>query len=346
MKKEIIKPKKVCLALQGGGAHGSFTWGVLDKLLEDGRIEVEGLSGTSAGAMNALAMVQGLMNGGLESARKSLSDFWRQLSTVSAKTSPYKMSFYDKIMKNYNCDYSLAFYMCNILSHMLSPYQLNPFNINALKDLVESFFDFEKLRNYDKVKVFLCATHVASGKLKNFTLKSMTADKMLASACLPELFQAVKVDNDYYWDGGFIGDPAIYPLIYNCESPDIIIIRIKKIHHHELPTTVQQINDRLNEITFNACLMREMRNIYYITKLIDEGTIDPKKVKKLHIHVIDNENLFAHLGTQSIRNTDWDFLQHMFQAGRKTAAVWLDEYFDCIGVKTSAQIYEDYADEE
>jgi NTE family protein len=335
------KKKKISCALQGGGSHGAFTWGVMDRLLEDGRFEFEGLSGTSAGGMNAVAIVQGLMRGGPEQAREELRNFWTKISE-SGKNSAMKPGPLDKMQGKYTMSNSPGFMMFDFMTKLFSPYEFNPKNINPLKDVVQELFDFENIRKFKESKVFLCATHVYTGKLKVFSSEELKPECVLASACLPFLHQAVEVDGEYYWDGGFIGNPVLFPLIYECKTPDIVVIQLNPTHRPHLPTTSRDISDRLNEITCNASLVREMRSIAFISKLIDDGLLDSKAVKRLHIHLIRNEEVFQELGFSSKLNSDWDFLTHLFNTGRETADAWIKKNYDNVGVKTTADILDDY----
>jgi NTE family protein len=328
-------PKKIAVALQGGGAHGAFAWGVLDRFLEDGRFDIRGVSGTSAGGMNAAATIMGLIKGGPEVARATLKDYWKSMSELSKKISPYAMNPLDKMTGNFNLNNSLGFSIMSLLQANLSPYDLNPTNKNPFEDFVRDFFDFKLIRSHTERRIFLGATHVKTGKIKMFTNEDINADVMMASACLPFLFQAVRVDDEYYWDGGFIANPGIFPLIDKTDAQDVILVQLTKTHCDELPKTKAEIMDRFKEITYNGCLVREMRAIYFVTKLIDDGLVAPGKLKRINMHVIKNEETFKKLNLTSAMNTDWDFLQSLFEAGRKTAHDWIRSHFDQIGKKTT-----------
>ncbi len=333
-KNNVSEKKKVTLALQGGGAHGAFAWGVADKLLEDGRFEIEGVSGTSAGGMNAACIIQGLIKGGNEAARSTLKDYWRGMSELSKKISPFQMSPQDKKNKNYNLDKNPMVRLIMTMTGHLSPYQTNPFNANPFGDFLKSFFDFPIVRENIEKKLFLAATHVKSGKIKIFSNKDFCSDVLVASACLPQLFQAVLVDGEYYWDGGYIANPAINPLIVECEASDVIMIQLTKTYCEELPKTKAQIVERLSEITFNGCLVREMRAIHFITQLMDQGIINDGALKRVNMHLIKNEDTFKNLNLSSAGNTDWDFLMMLHTEGRKTAQNWIDRNYDSVGSKT------------
>ena len=329
------------LALQGGGAHGAFTWGVLDRLLEDERIGFEGISATSAGALNAAALAYGLTVGGREGARQALASLWRRIAG-SALFSPLQPSLYDRLTRDHSLSHSPAFLFFDMLSRMLSPYQLNPLNINPLKGVLRAVVDFEALRRDSAVKLFLSATNVRTGKVKLFTGPEITADAVLASTCLPFMFQAVEIDGEHYWDGGYMGNPALFPLIYNCESQDILIIHINPANRPDVPKTAWEIMNRINEISFNSSLMREMRAVAFVTRLIDEGKIKDGDMKRMRIHGIDAEAFMQKLGAASKLNADWEFLQHLRDVGRERAEAWLETDFAKVGVASSIDIQTRY----
>lgn len=340
------KIKKVTIAMQGGGAHGSFAWGVMDRLLEEDDIYIEGVSGTSAGAMNSAAVVDGLIHGGNAGARAKLNDYWRQMAEMSKKlNSPYQVSPLDKLMKYYNLDRSPTAMFMDFLGKFLSPYQLNPTNYNPFEDFIRDFYDFQAIRESKERKLFLGATHVKTGRVKVFANDQFCADALMASACLPFLYQAVKVDGEYYWDGGYIANPAIYPLMYNCEATDIILIQLRRTHCHEIPKTPAEIDNRMKEITYNGSLVREMRAIHFITKLIDSGVIKDPSMKRMNMHLIKNEDAFKGLNLTSALNTDWDYLQMLKEAGRHTADQWLKAHKEKIGSKQhsiDAEVFDNF----
>jgi NTE family protein len=333
--------KRIALALQGGGSHGAFTWGVLEALLEDGRLEIEGVSGTSAGGMNAAAVAQGICHQGNQGAIDKLNELWAEIGSIGKK-SIIKPSYTDKIIKNFQISNNPFFKMMEYVTSIFSPYQLNPMNHHPLAQMIDKVFDFNKLSTTDKIKLFLCATHVSTGKLKIFSEKELKKEALLASACVPQLFQAVEVDGEFYWDGGFIGNPAIYPLIYNCETPDIIVIQIRRVYDGKIPTTVHDIQNRLGEITQNACLTREMRSISFITKLLDDGIIPEGKIKRLHMHMIRDDDFFSGIERASGFCSDPDFLDYLHKAGKRAGKAWLKENYDSIGKRSSANIEKDF----
>lgn len=337
-----VEKKKVSFALQGGGAHGAFTWGVMDRILEDGRIEIEGVTGTSAGGMNALAIAQGLMEGGPQRAREVMRELWQRISDKGKNSSLNNRGPIDKMMDNYTMYNSPGFMFFDFLSRIFSPYELNPMQIDPLKEVVDKTFDFEKLRKYKGLKAFLCATHVRTGKLKVFPIDEIKSECLQATACLPTIHQAVKVDGEYYWDGGFIGNPVFFPLIYNCESPDIIMIQLNPTNREEIPKTSRGIADRLNEITNNATVLREMRAVHFITDLIDKGIIGEDKIKRVYMHLIEDEDTFKDLGWSSKLNTEWEFFMHLFEKGRLAGDKWIKENYKNIGEKTTAPIEDNF----
>jgi NTE family protein len=316
--------KHINLALQGGGAHGAFTWGVLDRLLEDPRIVVEGVSATSSGAMNAVIMAHGLTIGGREGAREALGNFWRHVAQGAASFNPLQAALFQTV------------------SLFLSPYQLNPFNYNPLRHLVERAVDFERLRHGSAVRLFLSATNVRSGKVKIFTDKEIAADCVLASACLPFLYKAVEVDGEHYWDGGYMGNPPLLPLIYSCASRDILVVHINPMERPEVPTTARDIMSRVNEISFNSSLMREMRAVAFVTKLIDDGKLEQGEVKRMLMHSTFGDGAMRRLGAASKLNADAEFLTHLHGLGRGRAQAWIDRHFGDLGVKSTVDLLATY----
>jgi NTE family protein len=330
--------KAINLALQGGGAHGAFTWGVLDRLLEDGRLSLEGISATSAGAMNAAIVAQGLMAGGNEAARHALDHFWRRVSHMARVTSPVQPSWFDRVFGGWSLDLSPSYVMFDFLTRMFSPYQFNPGNYNPLRELLLDTIDFERLRQCEATKLFIAATNVRTSKVKIFEMHEVSVDVLLASACLPFLFQAVEIDGEPYWDGGYMGNPAIFPLIYHCGSRDIVVVHINPIERAETPTTARDILNRINEISFNSSLMREMRAVEFVTRLIDEGKVTNGHLKKMHIHSIEAQDVMTGLGVSSKLNPDWEFLTYLRDVGRERASQWLDANFDRIGNASTVDI--------
>jgi len=333
--------KTINLALQGGGSHGAFTWGVIDRLLEDPRIAVEGISATSAGAMNASVFAYGMTIGGRDGAKAKLAEFWKRISDA-AKSSPLQPTIFDKMMGNDALEYSPAYVIFDMLSRLMSPYQLNPLNLNPLKDVLTKVVDFSKLDSSTcPVKLFLSATNVRNGRVKLFSneeIARLGADTAMASACLPFMAQTVVIEGEPYWDGGYMGNPAIYPLIYHCESRDVMIVHINPIVREGIPKTAGEIMNRLNELSFNSSLMREMRAISFVTSLVDTGQISGRQLKRMLLHAVAAEKEMTSFSVASKLNADWDFLRKLHDIGRRTADSWLAANFDKIGNESSVDI--------
>jgi NTE family protein len=329
--------KTVNLALQGGGAHGAFAWGVLDRLLDEPGIGFEGISATSAGAMNAAVLAHGLTIGGREGAKASLELFWRRISD-RAQMGPLQPSLWDRLTHNHGLQHSPAFLMMDFVTRVASPYQFNAWNFNPLREVLESVVDFERLRHEAAVRLFLSATNVRSCKVRIFECHEITADAVLASSCLPFMFQAVEIDGEHYWDGGYMGNPAIFPLIYHCGSEDVVLVHINPINRPDVPKTATEIMNRINEISFNSSLMREMRAIGFVSKLIEDGKLDATEMKRMRIHAIEAEDVMQGLGVASKLNADWEFLTHLRDIGRRRAGDWLAGDFALVGQASSIDV--------
>ena len=328
--------KIVNLALQGGGSHGAFTWGALDRLLEEERLSFEGITGTSAGAVNAVVLADGLAAGGRDGAREALEAYWRKVSTLSSRV-PMPPSPLDKA-SDFGLMQSAGFIF---LTYFASPYQLNPFNYNPFKDLLAEAINFERVRRQTAVKLFLCATNVQTAKVKIFNGKDIGVEHLMASTCLPLLMQAVEVDGEYYWDGSYAGNPAIFPLVYECSSRDILMIHITPAERPGVPTTSPAIMNRMQEISFNTALIREMRTIDHFNRLIDDGRMGGGG-KRMLVHLIEAEDLIRDISWSSRLNSDWGFLTHLYQLGRGRAEHWLNANFDRIGVDSTIDLHEKY----
>ena len=337
---KVRSGKKVLnLALQGGGAHGAFAWGVIDRILEETSIEVEGIVGTSAGAMNAAVTAYGLSRGGNEGAREALLEFWKKISEA-AKKGPLQPTPFDRMFAKSkgSLEFSPGYIMMDAISRIFSPYQLNPSNSNPLREVISSVVDFDVIHHAQKVKLFISASNVTKGRLRVFDKSDVTVDAVLASACLPFMFQAVEIDGEHYWDGGYMGNPPIYPLIYNCASKDVLIVQLNPINIPEVPTSAQAIMDRINTLSFNSSLMREMRTIHFVTSLIDRGYDDGGRLNRMLIHTIDAEDKLNRLGVSSKLNADWEFLMWLHELGRERASVFLEQHYDKINVESSTDI--------
>ncbi len=362
--------RPVNLALQGGGAHGAFGWGVLDRLLEDGRVAPDAISATSAGAMNAVAMAIGISEGGYEGARRRLEEFWSEVSRASmlwcqVKIPGWRMPVGGQAAPGANpwanpwamslwgpnpwegCLWatppSLGYLLFDAMTRTWSPYQLNPFDINPLREVLTKVVDFERLRSCPHAtRLFLSATNVRTGKIRVFENPELSPDVVMASACLPYLFKAVEIAGEHYWDGGFMGNPAIFPLIYRGASRDIVIVHINPIVREALPTTAPEIFDRMNEISFNSSLMREMRAIEFVSRLLEENAVDQQRYKRMLVHAIRDDVLMSKYGAESKFNPEWSFLKTLRDAGRAAASRWLDESFEHVGHKTSVDMATTY----
>jgi NTE family protein len=331
-----IKKKRISLALQGGGSHGAFTWGVLEALLEDERFDIAGLSGTSAGGMNAAAVVQGLIQGGEAGAIRSLEDFWRRTHELALRVAPMFADPLGKMRGDHNLTTAPGMILGAMLEQMVgnvSPYAANPLNHNPFRSLVEDFFDFDAIRKSDRCKLFLAATHVQTGKIRIFHNREISADALMATSCVPTMFQAVKVDGEYYWDGGYVANPAIFPLIHECDAADVVLVQLTSSRVPQLPRHAAEIKERFREITLNACLIREIRAIRLITRLIDDGRIDDPSMRRINLHVIKDAAAFAELRAGSALNTDWDFLNLLRRAGALAARQWIDATYRKLGTR-------------
>lgn len=329
--------KRVNLALQGGGSHGAFTWGVLDALLEDPRVEFDAISGTSAGAMNAVALAAGWAENGRQGARDKLDAFWEAVA-VAGRFSPIQRTWMDRVLGNWRVDSSPGYVALDFLSRFLSPYQTNPLQINPLRDVLLDLVDIDKARNEADIKLFVSATNVRSGKIRVFENHELSIDAVMASACLPTLFQAVEVDGEHYYDGGYMGNPALYPLIYGSECRDIVIVQINPLYRDTVPTDAREIMDRVNEISFNSTLMREMRAIHFVNRLIAAGKLDPDAYRITRMHMIEASEAMREMHASSKLNAERAFLHLLRDIGRSVAATWLEESFGCVGTQSSIDV--------
>jgi NTE family protein len=338
-KTSVPETRTVNLALQGGGAHGAYTWGVLDRLLEEDRLRIEGISGTSAGAMNAAVLAMGMARDGRPGARKELESFWTDVASAG-RSGPFSRSAYERFFTGWNSDYSPMRLFMDTLSRFLSPYQLNPLNFNPLRNILAEHVDFKELAKAQPIKLFISATHVRTGKIRVFECKDLSLDAVMASACLPTVFQTVYVDGEPYWDGGYMGNPAIFPLIYGCDSRDVLIVQINPIHREDVPQNPNDIADRVNEISFNSSLMREMRTIEFVGRMVEAENLDPKRYKRMLVHMIEAEREMGDLGLASKLDADWDFLLYLKTIGRDAADKWLKQHWGGIGKHSTLNIRE------
>ncbi|MGO2132534.1 MAG: patatin-like phospholipase family protein [Halomonas sp.] len=337
-----MRKKSVNLALQGGGSHGAFTWGVLDYFMEDERVSVGGISGTSAGAMNAAVLAQGYMENGADGARESLEKFWRQVAHMG-RFSPIKRSPLSVLTGSWDMGYSPTNVMIDLFSRVASPYDINPLNINPLRDLVESTIDFEKVRACSVLKLFIAATNVHSGKIKIFEREELTADMVLASACLPSIYQAVEIDGVPYWDGGYVGNPPLYPLYHSTKSKDILVVQINPVERNETPKTAMEIQNRINEISFNSSLLRELRGIDFVHRLLNDNKLDEEYYANILMHRVEGAEKMNELSASSKMNSEWEFLVYLRDIGRESAKTFLDENYESLGVKSTLDLRREFS---
>jgi NTE family protein len=328
-------PVAIDFALQGGGAHGAFTWGVLDRLLEEPWLRVEGISGTSAGAMNAAVMVSGHAAGGAVAARAALEAFWRKVS-AAARLSPFRRGPLDVLLGRWTLDYSPGFVAMDLASRLFSPYDLNPGGTNPLREILADSVDFGRLARAP-IKLFVTATNVRTGRGRVFRNADVTPDALLASACLPTMFQAVEIDGDGYWDGGYSGNPTMTPLVRECDASDTIIVPINPVERPGIPRSARDILNRLNEVSFNAVLLKELRMIALLRQAADPGSGQGAAWAGMRIHLVRNDGM-AELGYSSKLNAEWEFLALLRDRGRAAAATFLSERGDDLGRRSSLNL--------
>ncbi len=328
-------PIPVDLALQGGGAHGAFTWGVLDRLLEANRFDIEGISGTSAGAMNAAVLASGMAGGGPERARALLAEFWGRVADA-ARFSPFQRGPLDRLMGNWTLDNNPAFIAMDLSARLISPYLLGGLTGNPLKQILEDLIDFEQLAK-GPIKLFITATNVHTGRGRVFRRQEISADVLLASACLPTLYQAVEINGVPYWDGGYAGNPTMTPLVRECDSNDTILVQINPVERVETPTSAREIASRMNEISFNATLLKELRMMALLRQVADPGGSEAKLWRDMRLHRISSE-LMVRLGHSSKLNAERAFLDTLFKAGRDSAERFLNDHAEDVGLRSSFDI--------
>ena len=326
--------KIVDLALQGGGAHGALTWGVLDRLLEDERIEIATLSGTSAGAMNAVVVAEGLDCAGRRGAREALADFWKAVSEA-ALMSPIQRSLWDRMTNSYALDRSFSYLFFEHLTRQFSPYELNPMNINPLRDLVASRVNFDHVNHCTDIRVFVTATNVRTGRGRTFTQPELSVDTVMASACLPFLFQAVEIDGEAYWDGGYIGNPALHPLVEDTATRDLIVVQINPLVRDTLPRTGREIVNRINEITFNASLIKDLRAIELLHQVIASEKLESERYRDIFVHLIHAHEDLRGMEASSKMNAEWAYLVHLKDRGRAWADRFLTRHYADLGVRST-----------
>lgn len=336
-------PKPIALALQGGGSHGAFEWGVLDRLLEEESLEIQAVTAASAGAMNAVCLAQGLLDGGRDGAKSRLERFWKQINrnggrNVFGDTGAWTsaLSGGTDWIKN-----SPGWRMAETLALSMSPYEFNPLNLNPLHDALEGEIDFKALRARSPIKLYISATAVRTSKAKVFRETELTARHIMASACLPQVFQAVEIDGEPYWDGGFLANPPLWPLFHDDTPDDILLVSLNPFVREETPRTPGEIMDRLNEITFNASLAAELRAIGFVQKLLDEGLLKDNargRYRRMLVHAITADKALADLSLGSKFDTEWSFLTDLRERGRQAADSWLGDDLTKVGVSSSLDL--------
>lgn len=289
---------------------------MLDRLLEDERIVIKAISGTSAGAMNAVALVDGMQKSGRAGARAALHDFW-QAASRAAWLSLIQRTPWDKLTGNWSLNHSPGYLMADMIGRVASPYDFNPFNYNPLLDFLDAHIDFDAVRCCASVGLFIPATNVRTGRVRVFANAELSPSAVMASACLPHLFPAVEIDGEAYWDGGYTGNPALHPLIYHCDVRDIVIVQINPIDVAEVPKTAREIHDRVNEITFNSSLLAELRAIRFVARQLEAGHLDPQQYKHMRIHRIDGGLELKALDASSKLNAEWRFLRMLHDQGAR-----------------------------
>jgi len=328
-------PVAVDLGLQGGGAHGAFTWGVLDRLLEESWLQFDGVSGTSAGAMNAVVMAAALAEGGPPQARAALEQFWKRVSDA-ALLSPLRRGPLEILTGRWTLDYSPVFAALDIASRVLSPYDTNPLGSNPLRQILADSVDFTRLARAP-IKIFVTATNVRTGRGRVFRNADITPDALLASACLPTMFQAVEIDGEAYWDGGYSGNPSMAPLIRECHASDTILVQINPIERPGTPRTAAEIHNRLNEVAFNAVLIKELRAMALLRQVADPGTGDGAILAKMRIHRIASD-VMVDLGYSSKLLAEWEFFLMLRDEGRKAAQAFIDAHGADLGRRSTLDI--------
>jgi NTE family protein len=334
------EPILVDLALQGGGAHGAFTWGALDRLLEEPWLRIDGISGTSAGAMNAAVLADGYAESGPEGARAALARYWRKVSDA-ARFSPFQRGPLDILLGRWTMDYSPAFIAMDLMARLFSPYDLNPHGSNPLREILAESVHFERLTK-GPIKLFVTATNMRTGRGHVFRNHEITPDVLLASACLPTVFHAVEIDGEAYWDGGYSGNPTITPLVRECSSRDTILVQINPVERAGTPRSARDILNRLNEVSFNAVLLKELRMIALLRQVLSRELADPGASEGaqwagMRIHRIASAAM-TELGYSSKLNAEWSFLSMLRDEGRRAADEFLTAHAADVGQRSSLDI--------
>ena len=327
-------PLHVDLALQGGGSHGAFSWGVIDRMLEEDWVKLDGISGTSAGAMNAAVLADGLLDGGRAGAKAALEKFWKKVSD-GARFSPFQRSPLDMLLGKWDLDHSPAYLAADLMSRLVSPYNM-PSSANPLVAILNDTVDFQRLPQ-SPISLFITATNVRTGRGRIFRNADITPDVLLASACLPTMFQAIEIDGEHYWDGGYSGNPTITPLVRESNSHDIVLVQINPILRSEVPTSARDIVNRLSEVSFNAVLLKELRMIAVLRQVADTGDCEGRLWANMRIHRIAS-SVVDSLGSSSKMNAEWAFLTMLRDEGRAAAEAFLANHRADVGVRSSYDI--------
>ena len=330
-------PVLVDFALQGGGAHGAFTWGALDRLLEEPWLRIDGISGTSAGAMNAAVLVDGHAKGGADGARAALENFWRRVSNA-ALLSPLRRTPLDILLGRWTLDHSPVFLAMDLMARVFSPYDLGPGGTNPLRDILAESVDFARLAQAS-IKLFITTTNVRTGRGRVFRNGEITPDVLLASACLPTLFQAIEIDGEGYWDGGYSGNPTITPLVRECNSKDTVLVQINPVERPGLPRSARDILNRLNEVSFNAVLLKELRMIALLRQVAQPDNSENAKWADMRIHRISSE-VMVELGYSSKLNAEWEFLCMLRDEGRRAGDAFLSAHHEDLGRRSTFDLDE------
>jgi NTE family protein len=328
------KPLLIDLALQGGGSHGAFSWGVIDRLLDEDWLTLDGISGTSAGAMNAAVLAYGLLDGGRAGAKAALENFWKRVSD-GARFSPFQRTPLDILLGRWDLDHSPMYLAADMMSRLVSPYAV-PNSVNPLVAILQETVDFKRLPQ-SPIRLFITATNVRTGRGKVFRNADLTPEVLLASACLPTMFQAVEIDGEFYWDGGYSGNPTITPLVRECQSHDTLLVQINPVLRDEVPTSARDIVNRLNEVSFNAVLLKELRMIAVLRQVACTENTEGKLWSEMRVHRIASATVDA-LGSSSKLNAEWAFLTMLRDEGRRAADSFLAAHGKDIGVVSSYDI--------
>ncbi len=337
--------KQIKLALQGGGAHGALTWGVLDRLLADESLEIQAVSGASAGAVNGAALAHGLASGGRETARETLAQLWRGAANATQFT-PFKPALLDRWFSAGGLNFSPAYQLVDVFSRLVCPFDPNIMGLSPLRQLLEDHIDFSRLRETAGIDLFISATDALDGRARIFSRAELTVDALMAATCLPLMQRPVTIDGRPYWDGGYVANPPLHHLAKEnsaqCDGPkdsraiDIVLVQLTPFQFEDLPGHAAGIMDRLTAIAFNAGLLRELQHIEFVNKMVAAGQAGDG-YRPIHLHVIHAEDVVANLDATSKLNVDWDFLRELFDIGQARADAWLADNRKKLGRASSFQ---------